>query len=89
MQLQAIPIKKDAPALVFFLTIKISNNSFLCFEKEHCYKKRGSDTYQKPNYTTSYMKLSQDFCILTVGYTKSYHLKKLIRAVNNTPPPEL
>ena len=35
------------------------------------------------------MKLWQDFCILTAGYTKSYYLKKSLKAVNNTPAPEI
>ena len=48
-----------------------------------------SDTYQKSNYATFYMKLWQDFCILTAGYTKSYHLKTSLKTVNNTPAPEM
>ena len=35
------------------------------------------------------MKLWQDFCILTAGYTKSYYMKKSLKAVNNTPAPEI
>ena len=35
------------------------------------------------------MKLRQDFCILTAGYTKSYHSTKLLKAVNNTPATEI
>ena len=35
------------------------------------------------------MKLRQDFYILTAGYTKSYHSKKSLKAVNNTPATEI
>ena len=35
------------------------------------------------------MNLWQDFCILTVGYTKSYHSEKSLKAVNNTPATEI
>ena len=51
----------------------------------HCYKKRGSDIYQKSNDATFCKKLRQDFCILIAGYTKSYHSEKSLKAVNNTP----
>ena len=45
--------------------------------------------YQKSNYATFYMKLRQDFCILTAGYTKSYHSEKSLKAVNYTPATEI
>ena len=54
-------------------------------KKKHCYKKGGSDIYQKSNYATFYVKLRQDFCILTAYYTKSYYSEKPLKAVNNTP----
>ena len=55
----------------------------------HCYKKRGSDIYQKSNHATFCKKLGQDFCILIAGYTKSYHSEKSLKAVNNTPTTEI
>ena len=57
--------------------------------KKHCCKKRGSDTYQKSNYATFYMKTWQHFCILTAGFTKSCHSKRSLKAVNNTPAPQI
>ena len=35
------------------------------------------------------MKFRQDFCILTAGYTESYHPKKSLKAVNNTLATEI
>ena len=58
LQLQAILIKKGAPALVLFWQLKFLITAFLNlirFEKKPCYKKRGSDTYQKSNYASFYM----------------------------------
>ena len=57
--------------------------------KKHCCKKRGSDTYQKSNYATFYIKTWQNFCILTAGFTKSCHSKRSLKAVNNTPAPQI
>ena len=61
LQLQAILIKKGAPALVFFWQLKFLITAFLNlirFEKKPCYKKRGSDTYQKSNYAMNFDKIS-------------------------------
>ena len=58
-------------------------------KKKHCYKKRGSDIWHKSNYANFCKKLRQDFCILTAGYTKSYHSEKSLKTVNNTPTAEI
>ena len=85
LKLQSFSIKKGAPAQLKFLI-----TAFLKLVlKKALLQKTSSHNYQISDYATFYMKLWQDFCILTAGYTKSYYLKKLLKAVNNTPAPEM
>ena len=61
MQLRPIFIKKVVPKVVFswqsseILTTFLKRKKALLWEKKHCYKKRGSDTYRKSNSATFYV----------------------------------
>ena len=71
LQLQPIFIKKEAPALMFFLKLyKIFNKNFFLtlnkFEKNHCYQKHGSGIYRKSNtqlFISSYGISKKDYGI--------------------------
>ena len=49
----------------------------------HCYKKCGSDIYQKSNYATFFHETLTRFLYFDSGYEKS------LKAVNNTPATEI
>ena len=67
---------------------KMMKSVFQTIAKDRDWKS-GSDIYLKSNYATFCKKLPQDFCILTVVYTKSYHSEKALKTVNNTPTTEI
>ena len=57
-------------------------------KKKRCYKNHGQ-ILTRNLITQLFVWALTRILILTAGYTKSYYLKKSLKAVNNTPAPEI